>query len=461
MEFNQPVQVKTFLKFAVSALATAVVFSAFACSRTRRPNLLLISLDTVRADHCSVYDYALPTTPGLEVLATEGIVCDAAYSTTPVTGPSHATMFTGLMPQNHGLRVNGERLGQDRRTLAESLLAEGYQTAGVASSFALNSSFGLSRGFEFWNDDLPLEGSKHHSDTWLGHEVNAGFDRRADRTTEVASGWLRTSRDPDRPFFLFVHYFEPHGPYVPPDRWQLEFRCDGGSNEVERMIAAYDAGLAFTDDEVARLLNVLAELELAEDTMVVVTADHGEGLMTHGAMAHGPHLYDEAVHIPLIFRWPGWLHEGRRMAQPVSLTDLAPTILELLRVEAEPGRMDGRSFAPWLLSLPVEAEESPIFLFRGNVRREMVGDRRVEAERFGVVDGRWKFLTSEFEEDELFDLDADPGESTNLGSKCPQEVERLGALLSPWARIASRTDDSGVALSREEQRGLEVLGYGY
>jgi len=441
-------------------VALLMVF-AVACEQAKLPNLLLISLDTVRADHCSAYGYGRSTTPVLEALSAEGIVCDAAYSVSPITAPSHATLFTGLMPQTHGLRVNGERLSDFGLTLAERLTAAGYQTAGVAGSFVLNRTFGLDRGFEFWDDYFPAEGSKHPSSEWMGHEVPAGFDRRADQTTEIAADFLRDSRDPDRPFFLFVHYFEPHGPYVPPDRWRKDFPCDQGSSELESMVSAYDAGLAFTDDEVGRLLKVLDEMGSTEDTIVIVTADHGEGLMTHGAMAHGQHLYDEAVRIPLMFRWPNRLAEGRKLAPAVSLADLAPTILELLGINEGAQEMDGRSFAPWLLSPSVEGVTFPVFMFRGKVRRAVVEKRWIEGERFGVLDGQWKFLTSESEEDELFDLEADPKERMNLASSYPQEVERLELLLNPWVRMKSPTDGSGITLSLEESQILEALGYGF
>lgn len=436
-------------------LISLVLLWGGGCDRSKPPNLVLISLDTVRADHCSVYGYGLPTTPVLEKVSAEGVVFDSAYSTTPTTGPSHASLFTGLMPQTHGLRVNGERLETPRRTLAEHLAASGYQTAGIASSFVLSASFGFSRGFSHWNDDLPFEGSKHQSGQWMNHTVRAGFDRRADHTTEVATQWLREFRDPGRPFFLFVHYFEPHGPYVPPEPW-LEKFC---GVESEPMIPAYDAGLAFTDDEVGRFLRVLEDLGLAEDTLVVITADHGEGLMSHGAMAHGAHLYDEAVHIPLVFRWPAGIQEGRRVQQPVGLPDLAPTILELIGVGDLSTAMDGRSFASSLLNPSMGSDERPVFLFRGSVRRGWVGDREVGGELFGVIDGRWKYTTSQFEGDELFDRNVDAMERQNLASQHTDEVQRLRKLLAPWHTGNSVSEGPEAVLTSEERRGLEALGY--
>ena len=233
------------------------------------PNIILISIDTTRRDHLSVYGYHLDTTPRLSGLFEEGAKIDMAYSPSATTGPSHTTMLTGAYPIAHRVIKNGLTLGDDVLTLPELLNANGYQTAAVISAFVLDGKFGLSQGFDLYHDDLPISESTHIQALWENQLVSEGFDRRSDYTSSHAIKWLREARDPDRPFFMFVHYFAPHYPYVPPPEFAERFVPEGTlEKSYPAEVGLYDAEIAFTDAEIGRLIDVLDGLGLKDDTIM-------------------------------------------------------------------------------------------------------------------------------------------------------------------------------------------------
>ena len=412
------------------------------------PNVLLITLDTVRADRCSVNGYPRPTTPTLERLSKEGVAFDAAYAPSPVTAPSHASLFTGLYPPRHGLDRNGGRLAEAPPTLAEILEAQGYQTAGIVSSFVLNEKFGVARGFDVWMDQFEPSRSKTVRREWEGLEIPAGFDRRAYDTTHLARTWLTQKRDPARPFFLFVHYFEPHGPYAPPEPWRSRFRRD----EADRHAEHYDSGIAYTDHEVGELLDRLDELRLTDDTLVIVTSDHGEGLMDHGVSAHGPQLYEEAVRVPLLIRWPRAIPAGDRRRAPVSLVDVVPTILDLLGLPPPPV-LDGRSLSPALRKGAPETS-APVFLYRPPVEPRWVVDRCVSGEGWGIVEDGVKYIAAD-DRIEIYQLDDDPDEGNGM-----ENHPRLASLQEQLDRFRGSAGAYPAASpSKADRLALEALGY--
>jgi arylsulfatase A-like enzyme len=205
------------------------------------PALLLISLDTTRSDHLSVYGYPRQTSPQLDALARQGVRFAAAYAASASTGPSHATLFTSLHPLQHGVVKNGLRLAEERETLAERLRAHHFQTAAVVSSFVLDAKFGFAQGFDLYDDDFAPEEATVTTSKWDGREVPGSFDRRGDHTTRRALHWLREGRDPARPFFLFVHYFDPHLSYAPPEPFATRFEAElpATASRLDRLIARY------------------------------------------------------------------------------------------------------------------------------------------------------------------------------------------------------------------------------
>jgi arylsulfatase A-like enzyme len=422
------------------------------------PNLLLVTIDTLRRDHCSVYGYERDTTPRLRAFAGKGVRFDAAYAPGPITGPTHATLFTGLFPVGHGVVKNGLVLDPDHETLAERLQARGYQTGAIVSSFAVDSRFGLSQGFERYRDRFDPARSSIVWKEWEGHQVSEGFDQPAPDATRRAIQWL-DAREASRPFFLWVHYFDPHSPYIAPRRFRRFLPEGGPSPEAARAIALYDAEIAYTDFWLGKLLGALSERGLDADTLVAITSDHGEGLQDHGYMFHDFQLYEEAVRVPLLLRWPGRIVGGRVIGTPTSLVDLMPTLLDLLGVEAGP-EMQGVSRARQLTGRAAGREPAPaIFLQRRPFRATKIAGFDVAGDGFAVRVGRWKYIeTPEEGGRELYDLEVDPGESENVYAENAAVGDELSARIQVFRRSHARGEGAG-RVSEEDRARLEALGY--
>ncbi|MGH0031667.1 MAG: sulfatase family protein [Myxococcota bacterium] len=416
-----------------------------------RPNLLLVTLDTLRADRTSAYGYARDTTPRLRRLAEQGTRFAAAWAPAPITAPTHATLFTGLHPPGHGLVRNGLVLGDEHATLAETLAAAGYRTGAIVSSFAVTAKFGFGQGFADYQQDFDPAGSSIVWPEWQGHRVEEGFDRTARPTTDRALAWLASARK-DEPFFLWVHYFDPHAPYVAPRR----FRRFGTTPSD-----LYDAEVLYTDFHLARLLNALATR--AADTLVVVVGDHGEGLLDHGYMEHDFQLYEEALRVPWILRMPGRVAAGHVVAEPTSLVDLLPTVLDLLGVGAPEG-VQGTSRAAALTGDGAsEDAPQPLFAQRPRFEPTTIDGFAVEGDGFAVREGRFKLIDLPDEERrELYDLEADPGERRDLSAERPETVERLARRIDDWRRTMGRQSSSegaGTTVAPEDRERLRAMGY--
>jgi arylsulfatase A-like enzyme len=445
----------------LAALALCSLAAGCAPEGPARGNLLLVTLDTTRADHASAYGYPRDTTPVLRELAAAGTRFAQAYAPSATTAPSHATLFTSLYPLAHGIVRNGLELRASERTLAELLRERGYATAAFVSSFVLDARFGFAQGFELYDDDFEAERASFPArHEWEEHEIRAGFDRPADATTRRAVAWLESGRDPGRPFFLFVHYFDPHAPMSPPEPHAARFAPGPGASRLEQRIGRYDGEIAFADDQIGVLLAALARAGLAERTLVAVTGDHGEGLLSHGQMAHGVHLYEEAVRVPLVLRWPGVVPAGRVVEAPVALVDLAPTLLELLGTAGPEAGFQGQSLARALVDGVEPDPGHPIHLQRRHYDGERVGDEWVEGDLYGVRQGRWKYLESgDGSRRELYDLAADPGETANLVDQRPDQMRRLAARIASWRQASRRPGEAPRDLGASEREGLRALGY--
>jgi len=250
------------------------------------------------------------TTPRLERLLPTSVRFSAAYAPMPTTLPSHSSMFTGRLPRSLGVLKNGQVLATSAVTLTEILRDHGYHTAAIVSSFVLNRRFGTAQGFDSYDDDFPETPCKLVGKSWERFDLEGSFCRRGNLTTDAAVTWLEKmgylhgtaapSKKATQPFFVWAHYFDPHYPYTPPEQDAALFPPRGENpSGLERSIAAYDSEIHFTDAQVGRLLDRLAADGILEDTVVIVAADHGEGLMRHGWMNHGLMIYEEAVRVPL------------------------------------------------------------------------------------------------------------------------------------------------------------------
>jgi len=434
------------------------------------PNLLLVSLDTVRADHTSLLGYARPTTPRLEALAREGVSFERAYAMTSTTGPSHATLFTGRYAPAHGVVRNGLSLAGGARTLAERLRERGYRTGGVLGSFVLSRRFGYGQGFEDWDEAFRREASSLPMKTWMGHEVPAeGFDRAGEETTRLAVEWLEANAGAS-PFFLFVHYFDAHEPYTPrPHDLErlasipLDAAVAEGANEaMVAEIERYDAEIAGVDRELGTLLDALEGLGLAERTWVVVTSDHGQGLTDHDDTEHGVNIYEESVRAVLVFRGPGLVSPGRVSDAPVEAVDVLPTLLELLGTRGdEMPALPGRGLAGVLTDGAELSAAHPVFLYRQRYpSRRPVRRAMVDGAQFGIRLGSWKYIEGDRDgRRELYDLANDPGERRNLAREEPERAARLRTRLQLWREANPPSDEPAETISAEDRARLRALGY--
>jgi arylsulfatase len=404
-----------------------------------RPDIVLIVVDTLRADHLGVYGYTRPTSPRIDALASGAVVFDAAWGAAPWTLPSVMSIFTGRYPSSHRVENDGLRLAADVPTLPQILKARGYATGGFVSHVYVTSPYGFERGFDRF-DDFGLSRP--------GYRLEARLEPPADKVTDSALRWLKTQRG--KPVFLFVHYFDVHWPYEPPaatrDLFPSSYRgpLDATWDSLSKfqdparpmpddyrqfLVSRYDGEIRFVDQQIGLLLDGLQLEQRAGRAWVVLTADHGEEFKEHGSIGHGRQLYEEVVHVPLVVAGPAG-GGTRRIALPVSGVDLLPTLLDLAGGKAGagasagdvPAGLDGRSLAA---------------ILRGGAAADVAADRpvlsetvRLNAYRRAVRVGALKLIDNMDESrSELFDLAADPKETQDLASARHDDRLRLTRLL--------------------------------
>ena len=368
-------------------------------------NVLLITLDTTRADRIGSYGYAAAETPSLDALASKGVLFENAVTPTAFTLPSHSSIMTGLYPPFHGVRLNGgAALADVQVTLAERLAASGYRCGAVVGAFVVDQRWGLSQGFESYDDDFEMAPDQKLD--------LAGVQRPGDQVVDVGLGWL--DQPDERPFFAWLHFYDPHIPYDPPEPYRSRF--DGGGKN-----GLYDGEIAFTDAQVGRLLDWLDDRGLAENTVVVVVGDHGESLGDHGEKEHGYYIYDATVKVPLIVRVPGADLEGVRVPAQVRTIDVLPTVLDLVGVEA-PSPLHGESLVSLMFD-PEEAGPKNAYLESMSVHLQYGWSAL-----YSVRTSSYKFIDAPREE--LYDLSWDPSESENLLKKEPEVVQGLRSTLA-------------------------------
>jgi choline-sulfatase len=396
-------------------------------------HILLVTLDTTRADHLGCYGWTRAQTPELDRLAREGVRFEWAFSPVPVTLPAHASLLTARYPFAHGVRNNGNFYLSDRfETLATILRGRGYRTAAFVSAFVLDRRFGLQRGFETYDDRMDGEGEP-------GPILNLQAERRGDHTAAALDVWLTAyARQPGAPFFAWLHLYDPHEPYWPPQPFRQAFKD-----------APYDGEIAFDDAIVGQVVERLGELGLGDRTLVAIVGDHGESLGDHGEETHGMFVYDSAIRVPLILWRPGLLKAGVVVRDPVRVTDVAPTLLELAGAPALP-TPDGRSLRP-LIEGHTSAPAPPIYAETLMPQLNMNW-----APLRALRDERWKYI--EAPRPELYDLAADPAESRNVHDERPQTVRGLRQELERLTGGAAGTLAAG-AMDRETLEKLASLGY--
>ena len=387
-------------------------------------DVVLVTLDTTRADRLGCYGGKAGASPRLDRLAETGVRFRRAYAHAPLTAPSHSSLLTGLLPPRHGVRDNGGYVLRDGvTTLAEQMVEAGYRTGAFVSAFVLDRRFGLARGFATYEDDVLSQ----EADQTLA-SVRGGV------TVDRALAWLRA--DDPRPVFLWVHLYDPHYPYEPPEPFAGRFKA-----------RPYDGEIAYADEQVGRLLDALAAR--ARPALVAAVGDHGEALGEHQELTHSYFIYEGTQRVPLILSLPGYLPEGTTVEPVVRGVDLMPTILDIAGL-AVPDGIDGQSLVP-LVTQRAAREPGPAYLESYHPRfwwgaRELLGLRT----------GPWLFIQSP--RPELYDVDRDPAAMVNVAAQHPQEMERLRARLAPYA--GSEDVMKGRSATDPETAGrLRALGY--
>ncbi|HEY3382776.1 MAG TPA: sulfatase-like hydrolase/transferase [Vicinamibacterales bacterium] len=387
--------------------------------------IILISIDTLRADHLPAYGYTKVKTPAIDALAADGVLFEHAYAHSPQTLPSHAAILTGQLPFETGVRDNiGFTLRDDQPTLAAMLRDRGYATGGVVSAFVLRKETGIARGFDFFDGDMPPAAP----DMPMGMVQRSGSD-----SLGVAERWMQNLSSSR--FFLFFHVYDPHTPYSPPERFAR--------------YAPYDGEIAYTDEVVGQLVAWLKARGWYDPALIVFLSDHGEGLGDHGELEHGLFLYDSTIRVPLIVKMPGGAARGRRIPVPVQHIDLVPTVLDWLGI-APSRSLRGRSLRPLLAgshSMPAEGG----FYAEAFYGRYHFG----WSELYSLTDARFRFIKAPHPE--LYDLQNDRGETRNLAAARPQVVTATRAALDRLL-AGAKVQAPGI-VSNEDLERLQALGY--
>jgi len=453
---------KRFIEFGLGAGVTAGLANVVGCAKRTRPpspNIILISLDTTRADHLSCYGYDLPTSPKLDLLADESLLYTEAISSSSWTLPAHATLFTGKFVSSHGARYDPDGplmltdgidgpdswknyrargLSPDETTLAAILRHAGYSTGAVVGGPWMKRVFGLHEGFDYYDDS----------------QITTVQGRAAHTITTSALKWVDENRD--RPFFLFLNYFDPHTPYaihkefnhlfLPPDADPNRLRGMDEEQRSEVLKGLYDAEIRYMDLFVGVLLDRLKELDLYDRTLIIVVADHGELLGEHGQRGHGGYLYQEELHVPVFAKYPfGEVPAGRTDTR-IQLTDVMPMVLERLDISMPVGIQGS---PPSNIQHPIVAEVYPLDFI------SEAGDQQA------LFDGPFKLVISAMTNDLLFDLHNDPDEMNNLFSRHKDRAQSMEAdLLAYLASLPRPAPVSGSQIVDEATReALESLGY--
>jgi arylsulfatase A-like enzyme len=439
------------------------------------PDIVFVSIDSLRFDHLGCYGYARQTSPTIDKMAAEGAKFSNAISTTSWTLPSHAAMFTGLYDSSHGVISTRTHLGENFVTLAESLKDAGYRTAGFYGGPYLHPTFGLDQGFDTYRSCMSrvpktpdTDSRKDISDETNARVKSAHVDVTGPRTTEEVSRWLEGAGG--APFFLFLHLWDVHYDYIPPDRYIKMFDPDYRgtmtgrildddatlspdipARDLQHLIALYDGEIRFTDDTLRNIFELLDRRGRFAEALIVITADHGEEFFDHGGIGHGKTLFDEMIRVPLIIRWPGQIPAGLEIEDQVRLVDLMPTLLALAGAP-KPTESQGRDVSPLLRGeeMPPESALSELLIYDPGHRALRSNREKLITEKTG---------------DRYYDLVADSHEQN------PQTADQTNAsgIKRQLNAIVSRAQLLRTRLGRDNDqettidpmlcRRLRALGY--
>lgn len=406
--------------------------------KLEKPNIVFITLDTTRADRLHCYGNDRVQTPFLDQVADDGILFEQCITPSGLTLPSHSSMMTGLHPTYHGVRINGHTaLSQQHTTLAELLGEQGYQCGAFIAAFVLDGRWGLKQGFHHYDDQFDLKKYKRLD---LGHVQRGG-----EEMMDLAIDWMDQHKG--KPFFSWIHLYDPHTPYEPPEPFLSRYQNG-------EMSGLYDGEIAYTDTHIGRCLDWLKTNGLEENTILVIMGDHGEGLGDHGEMTHGYYIYDYTVHVPFLMKTPFDSLRGVRVPTQVSTVDLYPTLLEMLNLPV-PEAAQGRSLLPLMFGEEPETEAETYAYSESMTPNIQYGWSPLHSLRTG----KYKYIDAP--RPELYDLTKDPREHSNLYRRLPQLAEKYKAALK---QIMDQTSEGApepeaANLDQETLKRLATLGY--
>ena len=395
--------------------------------------ILLISIDTLRADYLGCYGSQTAHTPNIDRLASESVLFENAITATPLTLPAHSSILTGRSPLQHGVIDNfGYQVGDREITLAEVLREQGFATGGFVGSFVLDSRRGIAQGFETYFDDFDTSG-----DSATVREAN---ERKGDAVLDEALQWIRSQGDD--PFFAFIHFFDPHTPYDPPEPYREQYGPE--------RLGLYRGEIAFVDHLVGRLVERLKDLGLYDETVIVVLGDHGESLGEHGEQTHGFFIYDATVRVPLIIKAPG-SQRGQRSSNLVRTIDVMPTLLDLVGVEI-PQTVEGVSVAAHLRDPDSDVDSDRVAYIESHYARLHFGWAPLR----GIRTEQYKYI--EAPRRELYELTADRSETRDVSREQPGIVAELGSVVEKLRREPPREKEA-LTPDPETAARLRALGY--
>jgi arylsulfatase A-like enzyme len=432
-------------------------------------NIVIIGVDALRTDVLPPYGGELDV-PTISKLARESILFRRHYTHIATTLPSFTSLFTSLYPREHGVLNNGMVVPSELPTLSETLQAIGYQTAGFVSAAVLDSDYGISRGFEVWEDEM-------ESQYWVSKV--AGPKILSDEVTKRALTWLN-QRDTSSPFCLFMHYFDPHNPENIPLLWgkkypsrnylmkkilyhKLGFKKLDLHKVLTRRNSWYYGAVSYTDYWIGQLFAKLEENGLYDDTLIILTADHGEGLGDHAWVGHAAFLYEEQVRVPFLVKLPNQQRAGNVVDGFSEHVDVMPTILEIIDVNPK-SQMSGSSLWASLLGNEPVVKEMAIGQRQQYDPDHMLTDMRggkhpVRGEQYYLTTHRYKFIIETNGQSELYDLTQDPKELRNIADERPDVVQKLHTTLEKWKKDHPLKGKSTVKEDQITHERLRALGY--
>jgi arylsulfatase A-like enzyme/Tfp pilus assembly protein PilF len=418
--------------------ATAPTIAGAPSASASSPNIILITLDTTRADRMGFLGSKRGLTPNLDALAKQSVVFTRAYAQVPLTTPSHAVLLTGTYPQFNHIEDLGSTLGKDLPYLPDLLHGHGYHTAAFVGAYILDPA-GMAPGFERGFDVYDA----HFHERKPGEDRYKSVERRAGEVAHHAMAWL--SRNQQGPFFIWLHFYDPHDPYDPPEPFKAHYASE-----------PYDGEIAYTDSVIGGLMDVLQKHGLYKDTVIAIAADHGEAFGEHGEERHGMFLYDETIHVPLLLKLPTGRLAGKRIEERVALAEVAPSLLQAAGISA-PATMQAQSFFP-LLEMAQSASGG-----KGKPPERSVYSESNYAHTFGWSElSSWrtgKYLYVQAPKRELYDQSSDPKAVKNLAPAAKAVADTLESQLAAFQQKTSSVQTEPTKLDPAQAEKLRALGY--